>query len=391
MNWTTPQDIKQHLERLWLKGDLLRHSLTGTPSFPLRLPLKTPSSQQLSQHFSDVRDWAQQWAQHTLLRVDWQPLNHRVQGTQRLPSAVWLDNPQTALNWLGHQKDAHTFQNLLQLTQQQQPLLTPWLAKRPLQALAHAPQWPHLLAVVQWLQHHPRPHIYLRQVDIPGIHSKFIEQHRSLLCELLSLALPADSIQPEHTGIAQFNARYGFKSKPTRIRFRFNTPALTALTQAPTPDITLDAHSFSQLNLIPSRVFITENETNFLAFPVSHNTLVLFGAGYGWATLSHCHWLHHCPLYYWGDIDTHGFGILNQLRSHFPHTASFLMDSATFHAHRPFWGTEPTPLTTPLPHLTPAEAQLYHQLQHHHYGPHLRLEQEHIGFDGWQAAVLALP
>jgi hypothetical protein len=30
------------------------------------------------------------------------------------------------------------------------------------------------------------------------------------------------------------------------------------------------------------RVFIVENETNFLAFPAVARALVVFGAGYGW-------------------------------------------------------------------------------------------------------------
>ena len=39
----------------------------------------------------------------------------------------------------------------------------------------------------------PRPNIYLRQVDLPGLHTKFIEAHRGVLAELLDLALPSRS------------------------------------------------------------------------------------------------------------------------------------------------------------------------------------------------------
>ena len=62
------------------------------------------------------------------------------------------------------------------------------------------------------------------------------------------------------------------------------------------------------------RVFITENETNFLAFPPAADAMVVFGAGYGWEALARASWLHRCQLHYWGDIDTHGFAILDQLR-----------------------------------------------------------------------------
>jgi len=88
------------------------------------------------------------------------------------------------------------------------------------------------------------------------------------------------------------------------------------------------------------RVFITENETNFLAFPPACNAIVIFGAGYGWDALSRSRWLNNCSIHYWGDIDTHGFGILDQLRGHFDHVVSFLMDRATLDAHAVFWGSE---------------------------------------------------
>lgn len=42
----------------------------------------------------------------------------------------------------------------------------------------------------------------------------------------------------------------------------------------------------------------------------------------------------------WGDIDTHGFAILDRLRRHFPQVRSMLMDRATLLAHEGQWVTE---------------------------------------------------
>ncbi|PMX97712.1 Wadjet anti-phage system protein JetD domain-containing protein, partial [Pseudomonas sp. GW460-13] len=81
--------------------------------------------------------------------------------------------------------------------------------------------------------------------------------------------------------------------------------------QAPTHDVTLDADSFATLRPGVSRVFMTENETNFLAFPEAADSLVIFGAGYGFSLLAKATWLSQCKLHYWGDIDTHGFAILD--------------------------------------------------------------------------------
>jgi hypothetical protein len=215
---------------------------------------------------------------------------------------------------------------------------------------------------------------------LPGVHSKFIESHRGVLAELLDLALPADAINLGKTGFSQFCGRYGFLEKPARIRFRVLDSAIPVVHGSGYPDMTLDAVSFGCLKLAVKRVFITENETNFLAFPSVRDAIVIFGAGYGWDALAHSHWLKHCSIHYWGDIDTHGFGILNQLRSRFEHVASFLMDRETLDAHTAVWGHEGQPLVADLPRLTSEERDLYDDLRDNRIRVGLRLEQEHIGF-----------
>jgi hypothetical protein len=118
-----------------------------------------------------------------------------------------------------------------------------------------------------------------------------------------------------------------------------------------------------------------ENEINFLSFPRVNESMAIFGAGYGWEALARCPWLHACALHYWGDIDTHGFGILSQLRTHFDHAESFLMDRATLNMHREFWGIEDSPLRVDLLRLTKEEQALYSSLQHDSIREGLRLEQ----------------
>ncbi len=382
MTWTTPRELKAQLARLWTRGELLRDVVTGNTRFPLRLTCKGPGSADITDRFDRVRAWATELASAAPLRVEWQDVRHRVQGAQRLPSSVWIDSAERAVAWLGKLRDWERFANQVEQTRQLEPLLLPWLAKRPLQALERVDEWPRLMAVVDWLKRHPRPDIYLRQVELPGVHSKFIEAHRAVLSELLDLALPAACVDAAKTGASQFAARYGFREKPARIRFRILDPGIPCVPGAPCPDLTLDAESFSRLALEVQRVLITENETNFLALPNVTGAIAIFGAGYGWDTLARARWLTRCAIHYWGDIDTHGFAILDQLRGHFGHVRSLLMDRATLEAHAASWGIEDRPLRVDLHRLTPEELDLYDELRDNRIREGLRLEQEHLGF-GW--------
>ncbi|MEY6433911.1 DUF3322 domain-containing protein [Thioalkalicoccus limnaeus] len=383
MTWTRPADLRAQVQRLWERGELLRASVTETTAWPLRLTLKAPAAADLAERFEAVRDWVQALAATPQVRIEWRERAHRVQGRQRLPAAVWVDSLEAALAFIGKTRQVEGYRRLWRWTGTAQPALLPWLIRRPLQALELADRWERLLAVVAWLQAHPRPGLYLRQVDLPGVDSKFIEGHRGVLTEWLDLALPPEAIDAAATGVAQFTRRYGFLDKPIRIRFRPLDPALPSLPGCrELADITLDATNFATLALPVERVFITENETNFLAFPPVTRAIVLFGAGYGWESLARAAWLHRCDLHYWGDIDTHGFAILDQLRGHFPHAASLLMDRETLLAHRPLWGVEPQPGRHDLRRLTPAEAALYDDLRFDRIRPGVRLEQERLGF-GW--------
>lgn len=381
MSWTTPADLRAQVRRLWDRGELLRALVSEYMAWPLRLTLKAPTASDLSDRFEAVRDWVGAVSATPHVRIEWREWTHRVQGRQRLPAAVWVESLHDALAGIGQVRAAQRFGALWQQTTAEQPALRPWLQRRPLAALDLADRWDRLLAIVAWLQTHPRPGVYLRQVDVVGVDSKFIEAHRGVLAEWLDLALPPQAIDPAATGVAQFARRYGFLDKPLRLRFRLLDASLPNLPGCQgMPDITLDAASFAALQLPVTQVYITENETNFLAFPPVPRALVLFGAGYGWDALARARWLRQCELRYWGDIDTHGFAILDQLRAHLPQVTSFLMDRETLLAHRTHWGEEPEPVRHDLARLTLEEAALYDDLRFDRLQPRLRLEQERIGY-----------
>lgn len=392
MTWTRAADLRAQVHKLWDKGALLGATLQADTLFPLRLRLAGPSSTELSERFDKVRAWVAELRElEPRFRIERRAFRHRVLGSTAVPQEVWLDTPADALAAIGKLAQAQRFAQLVRHTDDTLAALRPWLQRRPLQALALADAWPRLLAVVAWVQAHPRPGIYLRQVDIAGVDSKFIEAHRAVLSEWLDLALPAQAIDAAASGTSQFGPRYGFRDKPLRIRFRLLDPARALLAAGTDQDITVTQASFERLDPPVQRVFMTENEINFLAFPPVRDAMVVFGAGYGFDVLKGAAWLQQRSLHYWGDIDTHGFAILDQLRAQLPHAQSLLMDRATLMAHAAHWGEEPQPLLRDLPRLTLDEAALYDELRDNRLRPRVRLEQERIGFGWLQQALAALP
>ncbi|UKA55515.1 DUF2220 family protein [Arthrobacter sp. FW305-BF8] len=250
------------------------------------------------------------------------------------------------------------------------------------------------------------PGIYVRQLGLPGVHTKFIERHRQVIDQLLAaVTAPGSEVdgadtdseapldealaaaEPEvalddgagRTPAARFARRHGFLHPPELVRFRILDPAIPALGGA--RDITVTAEAFSTLQLPVHTLIATENQVNFLALPERPGTLALYGAGYGFSSLREARWLRECEVLYWGDIDTHGFRILDQLRAVHLHVESVLMDEETLLAHRDAWGTEPSPSRATLTRLSAEESALYDALGSDKYGPSVRLEQELINWD----------
>ena len=112
------------------------------------------------------------------------------------------------------------------------------------------------------------------------------------------------------------------------------------------------------------------------------DSIVIFGLGYAVETLSAVGWLAGREIHYWGDIDTHGFCMLDRLRASFPLAQSFLMDRETLFTHQHLWVREENPHSGELLRLTPAERAVYEALRG------ARLEQERIPY-GWVMKALA--
>ncbi len=383
MSWTTPSDLRKQVLRVWERGKILSAGVTGETLFPLKLSMRRPEAQAIGHSFEAVRRWIRELEENSRAcrgfgyEIEWADINHRQLGRNRMPSRVAVPTESDALRLIGMEREGRRFRALAQLTAGRFPALAQWLSRRPFVLLEHAQDWPRILDVLAWFRDHPRSNLYLRQVDIPGVDTKFVEGRKALFSELLDVVLERNDCAPAGAAAQTFEQKYGLRTKPQVIRFRVLDRRIAI---AGLSDLAIPANDFAALNIAARHVFITENEVNGLAFPDFAEAIVVFGLDHGVDLLQSASWMAGAHIYYWGDIDTHGFAMLDRLRGVFPNTRSLLMNRETLMAHRSLWVHEQAPYRAALSHLDPDEQTLLDDLVHDRLGEKVRLEQERISY-----------
>jgi len=378
----TPKQIHQKTLKLWESGRILQTSLEKETLFPWYIHFRKPNAQQQLDDFIIIRDWIKNLKAHSnesgasSYGIEYKTNNHRQLGVQQLPTRIVFENREDCLRTIGKLREFESLQKSYHQSCAKYPALHDWVVSKPRLFMKHQKIWHKLISVCDYFIAHPRPDCYLRELEITSLDSKFIEKNTSILTELLDLLLPTESIEQAVTGLKQhgFERRYGLKYDEPVIRLRLLDKSLQ-----PSPvlnDLSLPLSQLCDWKINCWRVFITENKINGLSFPAVQDSLVIFGLGYGVDSLTEISWLSDCEIYYWGDIDSHGFSILSRLRRHFPKVHALMMDEKTLSLHQSLCVEEPlnARCQNQLQYLNEAEQKLYQKLQ----TSHQRLEQERI-------------
>ncbi|GAA4334848.1 Wadjet anti-phage system protein JetD domain-containing protein [Flaviaesturariibacter amylovorans] len=297
--------------------------------------------------------------------------NFRRTGLQILPDCLIFECEEDYLHVIGKEMDSKVFLRNSSFLLEQLPQLKEWILTNPLELISPTRNWEGIVFVCHYFISNPRPDQYLRQLPI-SIHTKFIEENDSLLQSLLDYLIP-DHIRDVKD--KRFAFRYYLKHDEPSIRIRFLDPSLALLDQV--MDISLTLPDFERNDWPVHAVYITENKMNFLTLPLSPNALTIWsGGGFKVSHLKNAKWLTNKNIFYWGDIDVHGFQILHQIRSYHPQTQSVMMDKRTFESFQEWVEDGEENRIETLHLLTNDEAELYTLLKTR--TSRNRLEQEKI-------------
>ncbi|BBZ06327.1 hypothetical protein MDOR_04960 [Mycolicibacterium doricum] len=369
--WTTPEDIAGKVRRRWHDGSLLCAYATDDPFTAIEVSLRGPGSAQIGDDIATVREWVTALDRgrrdDTRYALEWKLVGGRHLGRNRLPARAVISTPDQAWTLLGVTAVVRRFDELLE-SAQRHPRIRDWIVAHPHRALELSAELPRLIAAYEWLDGHRRSQRYLREISAPGVDTKFVERHRSDLAGMLGVSASAHG----------FLVDLGLRLKPTLVRLR---PAASLGLPAPLTELAVRSEELARLDVQPRVAVIIENEVTYLSAEIPADGVVIWGKGFEVGSVGRLPWLVGVDAVYWGDIDTHGFAILDRLRAWLPEVVSVLMDRATLMAHRDRWVSEGRPATSALTRLTPDEHDLYRDLVEDSLGERVRLEQERIDWD----------
>lgn len=367
--WTTPTDIQRKVRRRWDDGSLLSGLAAGEPVPEFDLPVRGPRPAEIGEALAEVRAWiseldagSRNGRHYDVVRAQ---IGGRHFGRNDIPIRVKVVSYEQAWRLLGVTAQVTAYRRILELASDL-PAVRAWVAANPMGALRVADEWVPLLAAYRWLHQSRGSGRYLREITAPGVDTKFVERHRELFAQLLGV----------DRGAAAFITGLGLRAKPKTVRLRFD-PAVLGL-PAPLSEGTFRVDELATLRASVRTAVIIENETTYLTVPVPEAGIVVWGKGFEVDRVGSLPWLRDTDVHYWGDLDTHGFAILDMLRAWLPRTQSFLMDRVTLLAHRERWVHERSPTSARLKRLNRNEVDLYDDLAADRLGEAVRLEQERL-------------
>lgn len=358
----TVQAFRARAARLYQRMSAGWATCAEPPEAPLLdLPLHPPNERTALADPAGTVTWVASW--RTVPGVVWRTRNWASLGTQQVPERVVLAAPQDVAD--AADRTAHW----RMLTARTATLVEAWgeatrpVLRRHARSLVDLDDldFARLRAVVQWLVAHPHSGMYLRQLPVEGVSTKWAESHRALL----------------HAAVTTLTGRpdLGLREAPALVRLRFLDPALAP---GGLLDLAAAPADLAGLDIRPRRVLVVENLQTLLALEPEDGTIAVHGAGYAVDRVAEVGWLRDIDrVDYWGDLDRDGFAILNRLRAHCPQARSVLMDAATLLEHRHLWVPDPTSGTVRMERLVDAERAVV-ALLHDHGG--VRLEQERLAW-----------
>jgi hypothetical protein len=381
--WKAPDDLKRWLSQRFnrlLAADL---RTPGATIEPFQITTPGLSAAAIAQHFASVRAWVDAWSEMTARQVDfeitWTDWETRNFGRVRIPRIMRVLSLDGAARLLGRIEDAakarQRFESIRAVDARLAGIADQW----PAFIAMSAQDFAVLCRFLAQIATKGIPETRLREVPCAGMHSKFLENQRSLLVPAMAaLEIPANRDAKTWAG------KLGFLEDETcQFELRDLDGGLLPYPHLALPVTELTHRPIGVSAAATLRgIVIVENQATFRALPSMSGVLAIFGRGDAVRTLGAATWLRRRPLLYAGDLDHAGFLMVAGLRRDgLQGLETAFMDAQTALALKDYWVDDSS---------RPGSQRAYEGLtvleraaqQLMAAGP-WRLEQERIPFDLW--------
>lgn len=320
--------VRTRYQRSW------REWLLGEPPEPMSWALNGPTAEEFFREparvNADLVEWRRWAADHPLVRLRPRALRTRLGEQESLthlevPDVEALLSLDPALQ--RHWRTANSRLETLAGLGSSPGLLRSFVGQ--IIELSE-PDFTILVEASRWFAVHPASGYTVRQVPVPGMHTKWLARHRRLVLAALNRA---SDVNDGSDDLSQVELDpLGLRALPQTVDLILADPTDQHRhdglrhVQAPVPEV-------SGLHLQPAHVLIVENKGSAMIVPDVPGLVVIHSLGNNLEPLSAIPWLKEAECWYWGDLDRAGMTLLSRARTRIPRIKSLLMDSATLDAH----------------------------------------------------------
>ena len=280
----------QNKRREWLKASAYENGVTDI--WPMEINLGIPTEQDALRQPEAVRAWISAWrkwkgngvasngvtsngaaSSGTLV---WTERRWRSLGTQSVPERLKLKGPGDVAVWIGEAaRWSRAVDRFKTLVQRWPDLIEVLPARFNVLADYGDSDFFSLSEILSWICANPNSGLYVRQVPVAGIDSKWLESRKSLVCELLA-AIQGETSRGDTSGGRDFFSLCGFRPLPQLIRMRVLDSGLRSQFGG-LSDISVPLEEIAALGIAPGFAFIVENIQTALAFNDLENSVVIMG------------------------------------------------------------------------------------------------------------------
>ncbi|MBK5201027.1 MAG: hypothetical protein JJE21_05775 [Spirochaetaceae bacterium] len=188
----------------------------------------------------------------------------------------------------------------------------------------------NFIEVTKYLIENQNDKKYPRELDLKA-DTKFLSRNLQRITTFLKYFRNIDSNLGKYERIGLINP---YSTVSLRLGNNFNVSANGNCFSSGISYVDLeDLKSFENTF---EKIFVLENRTTFLKFPLQDNYLAIYMGGFAINILKDIPFLLQSELFYFGDLDEHGFEILSMFRELYPNAKSLCMDIETLNKYKDY-------------------------------------------------------